>query len=186
MVWDQGWGTRPTPWPCPLGSASAQCHWDGPCCMCPGDSSSLLPGFHPQAPLWACWAQASGPPDAGQLLLRNEQNLHKPWSPGEGDLAAVTLQGPGRDSEEPMATHTPGVSDGRLLLLQTPRGSQTPLRWRRCGRRCTRHWRPTANTSTPSSLGGEPPAQPASSGLRPFISVLLGLGCWLLLLVLAL
>lgn len=43
---------------------------------------------------------------------------------------------------------------------QTPRGSRTRPRWRRCGRRCMRPWRPTANTSTPSSQGGEPRPRP--------------------------
>lgn len=59
------------------------------------------------------------------------------------------------------------ASDPQPLPLQTPRGSRTQRRWRPCGRRSTRPWRHTANTSTLSSREGEPAAPAPCPGPLP-------------------
>lgn len=95
----------------------------------------------------------------------------RPW----GRPGPVGPRGGGRSQSRPLPEPGPGglrgegSSPATPSASQTPRGCRTRPRWRRCGRRCTRPWRPTANTSTPSSRGGEPGprVRPACPGRPP-------------------
>lgn len=142
-----------------------------------------------KAPGWASWELPSGTALCQDLDAQRRQAPPPPvssarawgsdrpggvrdgWADGPGAcVEAAVLRAADFLSRAPQGASPSAQVPGRFLgegfspvapsSSQTPRGSRTRPRWRRCGRRCMRPWRPTANTSTPSSQGGEPRPRP--------------------------